>query len=102
MSEKHTTRNLKHDWFTTVLFNDQDRMKSFQMSIPGVPKEDGTTLGWLLRYANPSRSQQMSAAGLIESYEYLLSGAITQKEAFERLRCLRKACKEQFEKGGGG
>jgi len=51
--------------------------------------EDGG-VEWVLRYGNPTKVRYI-AAGLVESYDYLLSGEITQKEAERRLRLLRQA-----------
>lgn len=44
---------------------------------------------WGLRYGNPIRMRYVTAS-VIESYDYLLSGEITMKEAIRRLRLLRK------------
>ena len=49
--------------------------------------EDGG-VGWKLRYGNPDAVRH-SAASLIDSYDYLLSGEITMQEATRRLRLLR-------------
>lgn len=49
--------------------------------------EDGG-VGWKLRYGNPDGVRH-TAASLIDSYDYLLSGEITMKEATRRLRLLR-------------
>ena len=49
---------------------------------------------WMMRYGrdlNPSEAGRFSAASLIESYDYLLSGAINMTEATRRLRLLRAA-----------
>lgn len=43
---------------------------------------------WRLRYGGPDKVRYI-AAGLIESYDYLLSDEITTKEAIHRLRLLR-------------
>ena len=51
--------------------------------------EDGG-IEWRLRYGNPEEVRFI-AASLIESYDYLLSGHINQKEAESRLRLLRQA-----------
>ena len=44
---------------------------------------------WRLRYGNPEQVR-FAAATLVESYDYLLSGEITQKEAERRLRLMRQ------------
>lgn len=59
--------------------------------------EDGG-VGWRLLYGNPERVR-LAAASLIESYDYLLSGEITQKEAERRLRLLRQVRRATFEQG---
>lgn len=43
---------------------------------------------WVMRYGKPE-SIRFAVAGLLESYDYLLSSAITMKEATERLRIMR-------------
>lgn len=43
---------------------------------------------WQLSWGNPEQSRYV-AASLIESYDYLLSGVITMKEATRRLRLMR-------------
>jgi hypothetical protein len=48
---------------------------------------------WHLRYGNLEGVRYV-AAGLIESYDYLLSEAISFKEAARRLRLLRAARRE--------
>ena len=45
---------------------------------------------WTMRYGNPE-GVRYTVAGLLESYDYLLSGEITMKEATRRLRLLRNA-----------
>jgi hypothetical protein len=51
--------------------------------------EDGG-LEWRLRYGNPATIRYI-AAGVVESYDYLLSAEISTKEAIRRLRLLRSA-----------
>lgn len=46
-------------------------------------------LEWTLRYGN-AESVKYSAASVLSSYDYLVSGAITTKEAIRRLRELRR------------
>lgn len=53
------------------------------------PHHDGGA-EWMLRYGNPE-VVRFTAASLIESYDYLLSGSINTKEAARRLRLLRNA-----------
>lgn len=96
MTEIKTTRQLNHDWFTTVLINEDDRMHSYQMSIPAKPLEDDTTLGWVMIYGNPDKGQRMAAQSIMSSFEYLLSGSINQTEAINRLRCLRREHKKLY------
>jgi hypothetical protein len=54
--------------------------------------EDGG-VEWQLRYGNPD-GIRYSAASLLASYDYLLSGAISFEEAKRRLRILRAARRE--------
>jgi len=51
--------------------------------------EDGG-IEWRLRYGNPEEVRFI-AASVVDSYDYLLSGHISQKEAERRLRLLRQA-----------
>ncbi len=44
---------------------------------------------WVMRYGNPE-SVRYTVASLLESYDYLLSGNISTKEAIRRLRVLRQ------------
>lgn len=44
---------------------------------------------WVMRYGNPE-SIRYTVAGLLESFDYLLSEAINTKEATRRLRIMRK------------
>ncbi|MDI6026771.1 hypothetical protein QBK99_11270 [Corticibacterium sp. UT-5YL-CI-8] len=44
---------------------------------------------WVMRYGAPE-SIRYTVASLLGSYDYLLSSAITMKEATERLRLLRQ------------
>lgn len=48
---------------------------------------------WHMRYGSAASVMDisLSVAGLIESYDYLLSGHITTGEAIRRLRILRKS-----------
>lgn len=57
--------------------------------------EDGG-VEWRLRYGNPEEVR-LIAASLIDSYDYLLSGHINQKEAERRLRLLRQARRAALE-----
>lgn len=55
------------------------------------PKAD-PHIEWMLRYGsdlNDPKAGRFSAAALVESYAYLLSGNITMTEATRRLRLLR-------------
>lgn len=45
---------------------------------------------WVMRYGNPEGVRYV-VASLLESYDGLLSGDITMKEATRRLRCIRQA-----------
>ena len=51
--------------------------------------EDGG-IEWRLRYGSPQAVRYI-AAGLIESYDYLLSSEINIEEAIRRLRLMRSA-----------
>ncbi len=59
----------------------------------------GGGVGWRLRYGNPD-GVRYTAASLVESYDYLLSGEITTKEAVRRLRLLRTGRQALASKGG--
>jgi hypothetical protein len=48
---------------------------------------------WIMRYGNPLPIR-FAIASLLESYDYLCSGAITMKEATRRLRLMRAARRE--------
>lgn len=56
---------------------------------------------WRLRYGNPEQVRFV-AAGLIDSYDFLLSGEITQKEAERRLRLMRQVRRAALEEGADG
>lgn len=45
-------------------------------------------LEWIMRYGNPE-SVRYAVASVLSSYDYLLSGEITTKEAIQRLRGMR-------------
>ena len=60
-----------------------------QDAVMSIPKGE---LEWICRYGNIV-SVRYLAAGCLESYSYLMSDDIPQKEAFRRLRLLRKAKK---------
>lgn len=62
--------------------------------------EDGG-VEWRLRYGNPEQVRYV-AAGLVDSYDYLLSGEITQKEAERRLRLMRQVRRAALEEGADG
>ena len=51
---------------------------------------------WQLTWGNPSEARYV-AASVIESYDYLLSGTISMKEATRRLRLLRAKRRELIE-----
>lgn len=53
-------------------------------------------LSWTLRYGNAENCKAVGvrAASVLDSYDYLLSGAITTTEAIRRLRILRAAWKD--------
>ena len=54
---------------------------------------------WVMRYGNPE-SIRFTVAGLLETFDYLLSEAIPAGEAIRRLRLLR-AVRRDLAKGGG-
>ena len=54
--------------------------------------EDGG-VGWVLTWGN-AMSVRFIAAGLLESYDYLLSGAVNMTEATRRLRQMRTKRRE--------
>lgn len=45
---------------------------------------------WVMRYGDP-KSIRYGVAALLESYDYLISHAISTKEAIRRLRLMRQA-----------
>jgi hypothetical protein len=49
-----------------------------------------TGIEWVERYGNPE-SVRFTAASVLSSYDYLLSGNISLKEASRRLALLRRA-----------
>jgi len=91
------TRQLKHKWSTTVLVNEDDSYQCYQMSMPAKPLGDGTSLNWRMVHSQPTREELLTASSIIDSYQYLLCAGITQAEAINRLKCLRKEYKQQFE-----
>jgi len=50
--------------------------------------EDGG-MEWVMRYGNPE-GIRYTVAGVLSSYDYLLSGQITMTEAIHRLRTMRQ------------
>lgn len=54
---------------------------------------------WVMRYGNPLAIRYV-VASLLESYDYLLSGEITTKDATDRLRKLR-AARRACQRGDG-
>lgn len=62
-------------------------------SMPILNPQHEHGLEWQLRYRDPVQVRYV-AASVVSSYEYLLSGNITTKEAIRRLRILRGAYKE--------
>lgn len=91
----NTTRQIVTAWNTYVMVNEADRMHSYQMTIPAKPHLDGTTLGWVIRYTNQTREQELCALSIMDSYQCLLSAAITTEEAINRLRMLRREYQSQ-------
>ena len=89
------TRLIPMAWDTAVMVNENDRMRSYQMTIPARAHDDGTTLEWLLNYGNPEIKHRLAAISTMESYRYLLSADITTEEAINRLRCLRREYQSQ-------
>ena len=53
---------------------------------------------WRLRYGNPEQVRFVAAA-LVGSYDFLLSGEITQQEAERRLRLMRQVRRAALEGG---
>ena len=93
-----STRLIKTHGCTTVMVNEGDPNNSYGMSIPAGDPDDNGSLGWRLVYQpSPCREDMHCAVSIMESYEYLLSGNIPASEAINRLRCLRRAYREQFE-----
>lgn len=62
------------------------------MAIVNAANQD-TRLEWLQRYASEETvvKNRYIVAGILESYDYLLSGNLTEKAAVERLKKLRRA-----------
>lgn len=58
---------------------------------------------WVMRYGDPV-SIRYTVAGLLETFDYLLSDAINMKEATERLRTMRAVRRElaSQKEGDGG
>lgn len=56
--------------------------------------EDGG-MSWRMRYGSPDSKEDIKyqVSSTLDSYDYLLSGHINQKEAIRRLKLLRKARK---------
>ena len=63
------------------------------MSILDPRSFENGSVGWHLTWGNVEGVRYV-AAGLLESYDYLLSGDINQTEAVRRLRLLRAKRKE--------
>lgn len=59
------------------------------MQIPNPQSYENGGICWQLSYGSPDQVRYI-AAGVLESYDYLLCGRITMKEATRRLRLLRK------------
>jgi hypothetical protein len=53
---------------------------------------------WVMRYGDPE-SIRYTVASLLSSYDYLLSGEITQREAIKRLALMRRARAAIAQKG---
>jgi len=63
------------------------------MSIVDPKSHENGGAEWVLRYGDPE-AIRYSVASAISSYEYLLSGAITAKEAERRLRIMRQVYRD--------
>lgn len=63
-----------------------------QMTIANAANDD-THIEWQLRHASPETvvARRMTAASLLESYDYLLREDVPDYEAIHRLRLLREA-----------
>jgi len=89
--KKH--KNLRiYDQFITVDCGD-----GASHAIVNAANEDDH-IEWLQRYGSTElrEKHRLAVAFLLESYDYLLSDRITQREAIERLRILRRARAELF------
>lgn len=60
-------------------------------TIPNPQSYEHGGIVWHLTYSSDVRPYVLTAGSVITSYDYLLSGAITMKEATRRLRLLRSA-----------
>lgn len=91
-----TARQIIGKGATTVLINEASREHSYQMSIPTRDLAGDGNLCWrLIHHQSLDQRDIGCAVSIIESYEYLLSGAIPATEAIERLRCLRREYQRQ-------
>ena len=63
------------------------------MEIPNPQAGHHGSIGWTMTYGN-AQAVRLAARGLIESFDYLLSGSLSMKEATHRLRLLRNARRE--------
>ena len=78
---------------SVVYVNPQCKNTSYQMSIVDPRSFEDGGIEWRLRYTkiDETKKDKLVAASIISSYDYLLSDAMTTKEAINRLRILRKA-----------
>jgi hypothetical protein len=65
-------------------------------SIPDPAAFEDGGLEWCLRYAPQHHNCNLQAAGVVSTFDYLLSGNTTMKEATRRLRQMRAARRERI------
>lgn len=68
------------------------------MEMPNPQAGHHGSIGWTMTWGN-ARPVLLTARGIIESYDYLLSGSINMQEATNRLRLLRNARRELAQRG---
>lgn len=65
-------------------------------SIPDPAAFEDGGLEWCLRYAPQANNCNLQAASAVATFDYLLSGNITMKEATRRLRQMRTARRDRI------
>lgn len=65
-------------------------------SIPDPAAFENGGLEWCLRYAPQANNCHLQAAGVVSTFDYLLSPNITMKEATRRIRQMRAARRDRI------